>query len=420
MSRRLLYTSYSPNTRKQDLLVNKEIKKDKDSWYVGESIENVKELFTSYYPDHKVYTFNYARSALYALFSSLEHESDDEVIFQGFTCAVASLPAKWAGYTVKYVDIDEETLSYDLVKLAESISNKTKIIVIQYTLGCSPDIAGIKEIVSGKNITVIEDCTHYLPYPSEHPNPRLGAHFDHAIFSFGRDKIISSVDGGVLISRNIVNKLEKSYEDLRYPSEDWVVNRLNYSPVWQSIKDHYFTFGKLIHLIQTKRGVIRNATSDEEKLGKRPVDIPALLPNAMAKLAMTQLEDIDQIQQHRYEISEIYTEFLKDERDFRIYSDFELPPLRYPILHKHRDLILESMKLNHYVILGDWYDRPIAPRTFPNDVTGYITGSCPNSERISSEIFNLPTHINISKDDAKYIAQSLIEINSNINKNDQI
>lgn len=418
MSRQLLYTSYSPNTRKKDLLVNKEIKKDKDSWYAGESIENVKDWFMRYYPDHKVYTFNYARSALFTLFSSLKHEAGDEVIFQGFTCAVASLPAIWAGYKVKYVDIEKETLSYDLEKLAESINEKTKVIVIQYTLGCTPNIDRIKEIVSDKEITVIEDCTHYLPYPSEEPQNRLGNHFDHAIFSFGRDKVISSVDGGVLISRKIVDKLEKSYEKLNYPSEDWVVNRINFSPAWQNIKDHFFTFGKLIHLIQTKRGVIRPATSAEEKFGKRPVDIPALLPNAMARLAMTQIDDIDQIQQHRFVISRIYTELLRDEKDFNIFDDHKLPPLRYPVLHKQRDLILKSMKLNYYVILGDWYDRPIAPKTFPNDVTGYIPGSCPNSEKISSEIFNLPTHINISKDDAEFIARSLIEINSNLKKND--
>jgi len=38
---------------------------------------------------------------------------------------------------------------------------------------------------------------------------------------------------------------------------------------------------------------------------------------------------------------------------------------------------------------------------------GYIVGSCPTAEKLAKETLNLPTHINISKKEARKIVEFL-------------
>ncbi len=54
-----------------------------------------------------------------------------------------------------------------------------------------------------------------------------------------------------------------------------------------------------------------------------------------------------------------------------------------------------------------WYDSPIAPKRFLR-LTDY-DHECPNSEKVSSMILNLPTHRNVSERDAEYIVGKVNE-----------
>jgi dTDP-4-amino-4,6-dideoxygalactose transaminase len=59
------------------------------------------------------------------------------------------------------------------------------------------------------------------------------------------------------------------------------------------------------------------------------------------------------------------------------------------------------------ILIGDWYTSVIAPHDTKLDKIGYILGSCPIAEKLAKETFNLPTHINISKEEAKKIIELL-------------
>ena len=57
------------------------------------------------------------------------------------------------------------------------------------------------------------------------------------------------------------------------------------------------------------------------------------------------------------------------------------------------------------IYLGDWYNNPIAPLKQPLKISFYQKNSCPNAERAVKITVNLPTHINISIDEAKEIIE---------------
>jgi len=159
---KLIYTSYSPNTRTKDLLVNLKALLQPWAWQKGQYQDRIINWFKSQYGASSAFTFNYARSALYVLFKSLNLNPDDEVIVQGFTCVAAVNPIRWAGAKVKFVDIDPDTLSLGSKKLKEAVNPHTKAILVQHTFGIPGPIEEVVELAKDQNIIVIEDCANTI------------------------------------------------------------------------------------------------------------------------------------------------------------------------------------------------------------------------------------------------------------------
>ena len=72
---------------------------------------------------------------------------------------------------------------------------------------------------------------------------------------------------------------------------------------------------------------------------------------------------------------------------------------------KHKDaheIIYEAWHKQN-ILLGDWYTTPIAPFDTKIEEMKYIMGMCKNAEYLAKHTLNLPTHINIKKEDAERI-----------------
>lgn len=81
----------------------------------------------------------------------------DEVIVPAVSWSTTYFPLQQYGLKVKFVDIDRDTLNIDLNKLNKAITDKTKVILLVNLLGNPNDFSVIKDIVAGKNITLLED-----------------------------------------------------------------------------------------------------------------------------------------------------------------------------------------------------------------------------------------------------------------------
>jgi dTDP-4-amino-4,6-dideoxygalactose transaminase len=167
--------------------------------------------------------------------------------------------------------------------------------------------------------------------------------------------------------------------------------------------------GKLIHFFATKLGLLSRATSPDEKQGKKPDMIPARLPNSLARIAWEQLEDVDKINMHRKEISQIYIDAFDGDKHVKlIFENSKYPLLRFPLKVDDKNSLLSYLK-NNNIYLGNWYEVPIAPKEVDPGVVGYELGACPNAEDTGADIVNLPTHVNIHVKEADKIIYHIKE-----------
>jgi len=81
----------------------------------------------------------------------------DEVIVPAVSWPTTYYPLYQYGIKLKFVDIDVETLNFDLAALEKAITPNTRGIMAVNLLGNPNDFAKIQELIKGKDITLIED-----------------------------------------------------------------------------------------------------------------------------------------------------------------------------------------------------------------------------------------------------------------------
>jgi dTDP-4-amino-4,6-dideoxygalactose transaminase len=398
--------SLSPNTEKDDLFLALRLLFRPWRWKRGEAIEKLENEFKRYFTASWAVSFNSGRSSLLAILNSLDLREGDEVLVQAFTCNAAINPIIWAGLRPIYVDVDENTFNMDPEDLKRKIRERSRVVMVQYTFGLPADLDKILQICQQNNLILIEDCAHSLG--GEYGGRRVGTFGRAAFFSFSRDKVISSVYGGMVITNDpeLMQRLRAYQEKIGYPSCFWVFQQLLHPILinWL-ILPTYRVLGKYFLILFQQLHILSKAVHWKEKRGRRPSYFPKRLSNALALLALNQFKKLDRFNKHRKEIAEIYREELKN-------TSFNLPPnseqiyLRFAVKHpKAHEIIKRAWQKN--ILIGDWYDKVIAPSDTKLDKMQYILGSCPKAERLARETLNLPTHINISQLEARKIIELL-------------
>ena len=404
--------SLSPNVEKDDVHLALNLLIRPWFWKKGKAITELEKSFKSYLGVKYAFSFNSGRSSLFAILKSLDLEKGSEVLLQAFTCNAVPNPVLWDGLEPIYVDCNRDDYNIDIEDLKAKISPKTKAVIVQHTFGLPADMDSIRALCSAKSIILIEDCAHSLG--AEYNGVKVGTQSKAAFFSFSRDKIISSVYGGIAVTNDqeVAKKLEELQKEFGMPSMCWTMQQilhpilLNYFilPVY-----NFIDLGKVFLVLSQTFHILSKAVSWKEKRGRMPDYFPKALPNAMAMMAMNQLKKIDIFNFQRQKVANYYYENLKD-------SNFGLPKtfenrknvfLRFTITNsKAHEIIYEAWHKQN-ILLGDWYTTPIAP--FDTNVADikYTPESCRNAEDLAKRTLNLPTHINISKEDAERIVKFL-------------
>ncbi len=84
-------------------------------------------------------------------------KAGDEVIVPAVSWSTTYYPLHQYGLKLRFVDIDRETLNFDLKELEKAIGPKTKLIMTVNLLGNPNDFSKIQSLIKGKDITLIED-----------------------------------------------------------------------------------------------------------------------------------------------------------------------------------------------------------------------------------------------------------------------
>lgn len=343
------------------------------------------------------------RDALYVLLQAMGIEKGDEVILQAYTCIVVPNAIQYTGAKPVYVDIEKKGFNIDPDLIEAAITPKTKVVIIQHTFGNPAKIAEIQKICQENSLLLIEDCAHSLS--AEVNGQKVGTFGHAAIWSFGRDKIISSTWGGMITTDNdlLAKKIEESYEQIPFPSFFQVFQALMHPLIFAIIKPMYSSkIGKGLLVLSQKLKLIPRVIFRIEKMGQKPHFFPQQMSNALAHLALNQLKKLGRFHQHRKKLAMRYGEELKD-------MPYELPlnnplaslkgensaHLRFPLRHPNAQSILQAAK-QQGLYLGDWYTTVLAPADCQLKDFQYKPGSCPRAEQAAVETLNLPTHIQMT------------------------
>ena len=97
--------------------------------------------------------------AVAALIHSKRHDLSpgDEVLVPAVSWSTTYFPLHQYGLKIRFIDIDIDTLNFDLIKLEEAITEKTKMILAVNLLGNPNDFVTISEICDRNNLIFIED-----------------------------------------------------------------------------------------------------------------------------------------------------------------------------------------------------------------------------------------------------------------------
>ena len=130
-------------------------------------------------------------------------KSGDEVIVPNYTMVATPNSVQMFGAKPVFVDVEEDTLCLDIDKVRLAITSKTKAIIMVSANGRYPStgIDVFKDLCSEYEVTLIEDAAQSMGsyYPDR---VHIGLKGLVGSFSFSAPKIISTGQGGCLITDN--------------------------------------------------------------------------------------------------------------------------------------------------------------------------------------------------------------------------
>ncbi len=327
---------------------------------------------------------------------------DAYVAINGYTCYAVYQAVIAAKYNIEYIDIAEFDLNFSPEALEATLQRNPfiKVVVIQNTLGYPCDIQKIAAICKRANIILIEDLAHSIGTTYE-DGSEAGTRGDFVILSFSQDKMIDGISGGALIIRN------EHYQ----PIHNITFDKVNPGQQWKDRWYPFFTFiirktygigiGKIIHSLLRKAGLLSTP------MGNASPQAFHELPPWYCGLIYTQFQTLGKDLEHRKTIANMYAEHV-DAQYLKLNSTNHMSHstnVRFPVCMKNRGALIRYLRKYRIFISDIWYDAPIAPKNYMCLVDYHH--QCKRSEKTADEMLNLPTHKNISIEQANMLAQRI-------------
>ena len=139
-------------------------------------------------------------SGLYLGLNALGIKNNDEVIVPDLTFVASPNSIKANNATPVLADVDPDTLNIDTELLERKITKKTKAIMTVNFNGRTTNMKILNEIARKNNLKLIEDAAHSLG--SYYGKIHQGNLSDIGVFSFSTPKIITTGQGGMIVTNN--------------------------------------------------------------------------------------------------------------------------------------------------------------------------------------------------------------------------
>lgn len=197
-----------------------------DSGYLsqGPKIAEFESLLADYLDLPQAVVVSSATTALHLTMELLDVGPGDEVIVPSFTFPATANVVIQQGATPVLTDIDPASFNMDVASLEEKITERTHAVMAVHLFGNPADMDAIRAVTEPRGIPVVEDAACALG--AYYKGQACGTLGDVACFSFHARKIITTGEGGALVSTN--DELADRARRLRQHGGDRVNNRFTF------------------------------------------------------------------------------------------------------------------------------------------------------------------------------------------------
>jgi perosamine synthetase len=155
-------------------------------------------------------------TSLLAALLALGLEPKSEILVPNFTIISCANAIIQSGNIPIFVDCELETFNLDTQDLEDKITSKTRAILFVDTYGHPANIAEIKRIAAKYSLKVVEDAAeaHGAEYLDANKEWQVcGSEFEMSTFSFFANKLITTGEGGMVLTND--ENLSKELVDIR-------------------------------------------------------------------------------------------------------------------------------------------------------------------------------------------------------------
>lgn len=124
----------------------------------------------------------------------------DEVIVPSLSFIATANSITYSAASPVFVDINPETCNLDPERIEEAITPKTKAIMPVHQMGLPAELEAIMALADTYRLTVVEDAACAIG--SAYKGRRIGSHGNSACFSFHPRKVITTGEGGIIVTRD--------------------------------------------------------------------------------------------------------------------------------------------------------------------------------------------------------------------------
>ena len=173
---------------------------------MGKQVASFENEFAQFIGSKYAVMSNSGSSANLLMVAALFYTKDnplkpgDEVIVPSVSWSTTYFPLQQYGLRLRFVDIDLETLNYDLDKFSSAITPKTRVVMVVNLLGNPNNFEAIRSAIGDNNISLIEDNCESLG--AEYKGQKTGTFGEMGSFSSFFSHHISTMEGGLTVTNN--------------------------------------------------------------------------------------------------------------------------------------------------------------------------------------------------------------------------
>ncbi|UCG17682.1 MAG: DegT/DnrJ/EryC1/StrS family aminotransferase [Phycisphaerales bacterium] len=137
-------------------------------------------------------------AALHLALRVLDVGPDHEVVVPSLTFIATANAVRYCGATPVFADVDPNTFNIDPKSVDQACTHRTKAIVAVHQFGLPADLHRLQAVADKHACPLIEDAACALG--SRYGGQRIGTHTPLACFSFHPRKIITTGEGGIVVT----------------------------------------------------------------------------------------------------------------------------------------------------------------------------------------------------------------------------